>query len=368
VKNIPAATGDVLDDLDINFGTYDRASRNFTIDNNAIEAVHVMTDRLDANDTAVPSFLLRLVGLMNFDVRATAIYETYYPTCLREGFVAESRVDMQSGNGYKNGFCIHSNSHVEINNGNDCEPGVIISVPGYLDDFVQPNDKVTSNPGCEDAVRAGSYDIKVLDRIADIESGVTDPTSDWYRGYGNAASIVTITLDKQNNPLEFSDLPKDADGNLILQKVYNFDCTKTNAKISWGNAEVWRDIVVITNCKVDFSNSAHLVNMTLIITDDTTSSWSAPNGLTLGAVDKCDPGGEAQIVTYGGVSSASGLNLYGSQIIAAKNVDFAANADGIFGASIISGGEIDGTSGSSMAFCGNGLSNNFEAKYFRLAG
>lgn len=358
--NIPASLGSTLNDADINFGTYDPSTKEFTVDNSAIDAVHVVTDRLATNGNAVPAFLLRFVGFQNFDLRTSSVFETFYPTCLREGFVAESRVDVQSNNGFQNGFCIHSNSHVEINNGNNCDPGVIISVPGYLADFVQPTNKVTSNPGCADAVRAGSYEIKILKRLADIEAGVNDPNSPYYRTFLTSNTIVPRDLTQNNNQIEMSDFTQG--------RIYRLTCTKANGKISWGNAQTWREIVVITNCPVNFANSVHLEDLTLIITDTSNSSWSAPNGLTIGANDSCAAGGEAQIVTHGGVSSASGLNMFGGQIIAAKDVDFAANANGIEGASIIAGGEIDGTSNANMAFCGGGNTNHFQAAYFRLAG
>lgn len=67
------------------------------------------------------------------------------------------------------------------------------------------------------------------------------------------------------------------------------------------------------------------------------------------------------------MSFASGLMVFGSQLIASGDIDFAANANGIMGASMIAGGRIDGTSNMDMGFCGSGMENNYEANYFRLA-
>lgn len=373
--NVPSNLGSVLNDADINFGTYDRTKKQFTIDNTSFDAVHIVTDRLATNNNAVPAFLLRLIGFKNFDLRTSSVFETFYPTCLREGFVAEARVDMQSGNGFYNGFCIHSNTQVEINNGNTCEPGVIISVPGYLDDFVIPNNKVTSNPGCQDAVRAGSYDIKILDRINNIEAGVNDPLQpDYYRTFLTNNTVNNITLGSNNNQLEFSDLRTLASlspAQSIEGRVYKLNCTNPSGKIQWKAAQTWQKIVVITNCKVDFVGGPKLEEMTLIVTNSTSDSISASagsNGVTFGKADGCTAGGETQVVTHGSIDIAAKLSMYGSQIIAADNVTFAANANGIHGASIIAGGEIDGTSNASMAFCGNVNTVNFQAAYFRLAG
>ena len=55
--------------------------------------------------------------------------ETYRPGCLREGFVADKMVDIQSNNGFESGFCIHSNVGISINQNNTFEAGTIVSMP-----------------------------------------------------------------------------------------------------------------------------------------------------------------------------------------------------------------------------------------------
>ena len=64
---------------------------------------------------------------------------------------------------------------------------------------------------------------------------------------------------------------------------------------------------------------------------------------------------------------AADLRVYGGQIIALGDITFSANANGIQGASLISGQEISGTSNMDMGFCGTGMEGNYEAPYFRLA-
>jgi len=69
----------------------------------------------------------------------------------------------------------------------------------------------------------------------------------------------------------------------------------------------------------------------------------------------------------GGVSVAAGLSMFGGQILAKEDVDFAANADGMQGASIVTRGTINGTSNSKMGFCLSGMEQNFETDYYRMA-
>jgi hypothetical protein len=132
-------------------------------------------------------------------------------------------------------------------------------------------------------------------------------------------------------------------------------------------AETFKDMVIIGyGCRFSMSNGTALENMTLITTSTHDRSIDSPQGFRLGVNDNCGSGGGAQVVTWGGVRVAANLEMYGSQIIAAGPIDFAANAEGIKGASMVSGQTIDGTSNMSFGFCGTGMDNIFEAEYFRL--
>ncbi len=172
--NMPTSVyGDVLDEEAIQFGEYDRATKVFTPDEDSRDAVMVETSRLSSNGNPVGTFLLHLVGLTQWDVKRQSVFETFFPTCLMEGFVAQGVVDIQSNNSYFNGFCIHSNSHVEINQNNFFEAGTIVSMPD-TDDLVVPNDGLSEekNEGLEKALREGRWFIKILDRLDRVRQGV----------------------------------------------------------------------------------------------------------------------------------------------------------------------------------------------------
>ena len=96
--------------------------------------------------------------------------------------MAEDVVTVTSGNTYVEGFCIHSNTFVELTNGNTFESGVIVSMPDK-DDLVMPDGGLTSNPGLSEALRDGSIALRVTSRIDDIEAGLQDPSSPLYRSY-----------------------------------------------------------------------------------------------------------------------------------------------------------------------------------------
>jgi len=75
---------------------------------------------------------------------------------------------------------------------------------------------------------------------------------------------------------------------------------------------------------------------------------------------------DVQLVTRGGMNFPADLHMFGSQLLARLNIEFAANANGIQGASMVAGGRIDGTSNMNMSYCGSGMEDNYTADYFRL--
>lgn len=350
--------GIVLRTENIHFGTYDKATKSFNIDEDSRAAVYVKTDRLSENANPVTSFLLRIVGFSDWDVVTTSVFETYRPTCLREGFVAEEIVDVQSNNGFMNGFCIHSNQHVSANQNNLFEAGTIVSMPD-INDIDLASSGFEKNEGLEAALREGRLRLRIFARLKEIEAGMTNANSRYFRPYITDTTPIKIDLTANNNGLAMADLTSG--------RVHELTCTKPNGSLTMAG-EIFSGVVIITNCSIKMSASTAIEEATIIITDDGADSMTAPSGLRLGQNDNCADGGGAQLLTYGGISNAAKVEMYGSQIIAVGSVGFAAANDGIEGASIISASEIDITSGSSMAFCGSGMDTIFEAEYFRMAG
>ena len=360
-NNMPTAKfGDVLTEENIQFGSYDRATEVFTVDDNSRNAVLVKTERLTTNGNPVSSFLLQFVGFWNWDVRTTSVFETFYPTCLMEGFVADGVIDVQSNNSYFNGFCMHSNSHVTINNNNYFEPGTIVSMPDTNDLVVTTNgNDEPKNDGLEEALREGKYFIKILSRLDKIVEGIKDRDSRYARDYINNYNINQITAGNGNNTsVSFAKATIDP-SDLMQRRVNTADCSN---ELTLGPG-TYENVVLISECNVKISNNVILTNATLITKGSVNGSH-----IVLGVDDGCAAGGGAQLLAYGEVAFSSQIELYGGQIIAVGDIDFQANGDGMKGASIVSGGNIDSTSNLNFGFCGTGMEHSFLAEYFRLAG
>ena len=357
--NMPSERyGAALTADDIEFGTWDSSaapSERFKPNANARSAVRATTRQVSSRANEVRTFLLRLVGLDSFDVAATAVFSLYQPPCLREGFVAEGKVDMQSNNNFFKGFCIHSNDHVRFNQNNYFEEGTIVSMPD-LDKLDIPNSGFEQNEGLEAALREGRMDIRILDQLEDIIDGLLDRDVDYLPDYINPLDpIVTLA---PNNNLEASDFTPG--------RVHRITCSNSNGKFGFRNDVVLSEIVIVTNCQISMSQSMRLEDVVVATTNTDSKSISGASSANFGRDDNCAPGGGAQIITLGGMEFPSSLGIFGSQLLAQGSIKFAARADGIQGASMVAGGQIDGTSNSTMALCGTGMDDNFEADYFRM--
>jgi len=400
--NMPAGRyGEVLRLENIHFGSYFYSTGSFQIDDTRSEAVWVGTDRLLENANPVGSFLLRLVGFSTFDVRTPAVFVNGDPPCIGAGFFANGRVDMQSNNEFYDGFCISSGYQVEFQQGNyfeqildgEMDNDVIVSMP-FLSNLIVPGgalDPAALHPGAPEPETsgfrqneglwearrdgAGTFDVMAfIDKIvADIQKSGTEHTRSFIAN-SDTWKTVNVTSGASNaNGNGGSNGNSGSNGNGGGQgnnsepsPISPENCTTFSVACLWPDAinrvncdgddltipaETFSNVVVITDCNLKFANGAVVINATFITESTHPSSITSPQGLQVGADDGCVNGGGAQLITYGGMKTAARLSLFGSQIIAAGDVNFAAQADGFVGASVIAGGEIDGTSLSTFYGC-----------------
>lgn len=347
-----SAFGAVLNDADIEFGRFDIDTLSFEPLSGSRSAVKVTTRRTLENDNAVATYMLKLVGLDEWNLSVTSVFTTYHPTCLREGFVAEGSVDLQSNNTYSNGFCIHSNSYVSLNSNNYFEPGTIVSMTN-LDDIELPNSGYDSNTGLADALREGSWNIRIINRIDALIAGLLSFDPRYLPSY--------IT----SNSVEVFPTRNVTQAELVEGRLHTYTCAG-GAALTIKADVIVKNVVIVTSCQIKFEQGVQIINSVVASTDTSSKSMSASSGLQIGLNDNCAEGGGSQLVTQGSMDFPSALQIFGSQLLAKHDISFAANADGIQGAAVVAGGEISGTSNMSMGFCGTGMENNFHAEYFKL--
>lgn len=350
----PGSFGDVLIPSDIQFGSWDAGAERFTVDNTSKDAVMVNTARFASRGNRVPAFLLDIVGFEGWNIQSGAVFETYIPTCFREGFTAVGVVDVQSNNDFTNGFCIHSNAYVKVSSNNTFGDDTVVSMPdtGQLQ---LPNSGFETNDGLAEALREGRYIFRILNRLADIIYGVG--TGDPLYTPDYITNLTPVSLPSKN--------AKESD--FVPGRIHTYSCPGGPA-LQIESGATLNDVVLYTSCKVKFGSDVTLDNVVIATTSSSAQSVTAASGLQVGRDDACAEDGGSQILTMGSISIPANLKVYGGQLIAMGDIAFSANANGVEGASFIAGGTISGTSNMTMGFCGSGFERNFEAQYFHLRG
>ncbi|TFL15988.1 pilus assembly protein TadG-related protein [Jannaschia formosa] len=355
-RSLPAAIhGTVIETADVVFGEWDETLRTFVASPGAKEAVFVDTSRVDQRGNAVNTFLLKLIGFEAFSVIRQSVAHVYNPTCMLEGFVAESYVDVTSNNYYTSGFCIHSNGYIEVSSNNTYEEGVIVSMPDRQD-IVLPNSGLETNVGLAEALRDSYYEIDAADRVLAMKQGITNPSSPYYPDY--LISPMPRTLDWKNKLDETTWQPG---------YIHEATCNSTNQRLNVPQDTVLRQGVLITNCEVSFGSGAAVEDVTVITTSPSVNSITGAAGIRMGVDDDCAPGGGAQFFTLGGLRVPASFRIFGSQVIAGGPVNFVADTGGVDGALVVSDQSIEATSGGTIGFCGvDGLPDWAKRPYYRI--
>ena len=344
--------GAVLSTQDIDFGRWDYASRTFTADPYSVEAVRVRPGRTDARGNAVAAHLFRMIDKPFWDLAAQAVFVTFDPHCFREGFVGEGVVDVQSNNGFENGFCVHSNTYVSVNSNNTFEAGTVVSMPDSTTVDL-PRSGFVTNLGLQAALRNGYYRLRVLGQLDRIHDDLYLASGHFLPDYVSGSAPILLTGWKFGS------------ADFIPGRVHRISCGGHDVQVDAGTT--LSHVVIVTDCAIKFGQSVTLEDAVIFTRSTDDKSIYSASSLQIGKNDNCVAGGGAQIITYGGMVVPSDLRFYGGQVIARGSVDFSANSGGIQGASIVAGGTISGTSNMSMGYCGTGMENNFDVPYFRLA-
>lgn len=384
-SNMPSSFfGGVISASDIEFGVWNRTTRAFTVDETSRSAVRVLTHRDAAGGNEIATYLLKFAGYQSWDVRTSSVFETYVPDCLREGFVAENMVDIQSNNAYFDGFCIHSNDVVSLNSNNYFEEGTVVSMPDStrLD---MPASGYTSNEGLVQALRYGAIQIRLINALREVPStpfltgsqamwayiqlATRDGQLDYLSGTPRTINIVngqpapsSATADTIQAGRDLLDRA----GNLGLRPnaVNYVYCSSFSTQLQI--RQTLTNVVVITNCQVNFGSGGALENGLIATLHTSASAITGSSDTRIGVIDDCAAGGGAQLIALGGMNFAAGISIHGGQLIALREIAFAANGEGLRGTSIISGETVSGTSNMSMGLCGSGMEDNLSLDYFRM--
>lgn len=412
--------GITMDRDDIQFGTYNTSTRVFTADSSSMQAVRAVARFSDDRNNAAVTFLFRLLGRDGFDIAAEAVFIAEPKHCLNQGFIANGIVDIRSNNEFSNQFCIHSNEHVSVNQNNTYDPGTIVSMPDknlldlpgieYNEDgtIKEDSDAWDRNTGLYDALRNHSIDIdRVINRMENMMHAYLGDESPWremphpdiefdtpmgypdyildYASYrdpivmsnvqsitteeilskgitGAVTETVTEIVDGVEVQTEVETEPANTTG---TGRIYYIDCKGNSGLTIDASTMPLNDVIIMTPCEINFSKNSQVHRARIVTTSTSADSISTPSGLVLGGPTACQDGG-AQLFTMGGIRIPSGLEVNGSQMMAQGDIQFAANSNGLTGASFMANGTISGTSNGRMSLCNAWIPDIFEIAYFRM--
>lgn len=296
----------------------------------APNAVAVVVHRNDATGNAVKTFFMNLVSFVDggderraFDINVRSISAlTSTRRCSSaDGIYARDQVTLTSSNFIGAGYCVHSQSDVWLPQQNIFEPGAGLSMP----DLDNCRNKCTdsANPGSE----AAAFERNLLMRdmntwITEVAETFSDrffshPERDEFFASKSldvpalpaleAVGIDTGALTKgavvQIGQSDFESLTEIPGG-----LVYDVSCSANgngpNARLTIDSAnggDALSDVVIVTNCSLEFGSAASVSGSLLISTKQGSSATvTASSGAFIGeASNSCGTGDKSLIMALG---------------------------------------------------------------------
>jgi len=328
--------GEVLRGEDIEFGAWDPVRRTFEAAEEP-DSVRLTLRRSEINGNGEPTTLLRLVGQFDWDLSAQSVARVVMGVperpetndCWNNGMISRQFVRTRSNNVFSD-VCIHGETGVGFRNNNDFVRATLVSMPdlGMLD---LPGSGFQRNWGLDDRLIARDNDPWIVDHVDEMIEELR-------------VDNLAVEIDVDAFRLE----------DLAPGVTYWIGCG-TAGTLTIPKDAVLQDMILLTDCAVDFSRGVVLIDTTIGTTGDAASASghtvSTPAGLMLGVDDDCTPGGGARLLIDGTFHSAAKLRMNGSQIIASGEVKLAAQARGLDGFSVLAGGDIDVTSNNGFGAC-----------------
>lgn len=360
----PRINGTVLTEEDVHIGTWDFASRTFTLGGSEPNAVHVITRRAARNANPVQMNFLRILSLFGldpqWDVNTAAIAVRYQPECLRDGLVARLRVDLQSNNSFYNGLCAHGQENgVAVRQNNYFEPGVQLSMAD-LGNLFAPNPE--GNVGLLEALVEGDLwplDVSQLDElIAGLQTLDPDHLPAYMHDLAPLAGPTMVTVDETYA------------GPYLPYHVYDVNCTSPGRQLSLPGNTLLEKVVIVADCRIHAPANSTIV-------DGVLASSAMGNGANpydqhvinlagnpnLGLPDDCEEGGGVEIYAAASVHIAAGGDVNGLRVVAGGDVELTANAGAVNGISVQAGQEIHATANNAFGRCTGGVPGRFAWTY-----
>ena len=410
--------GAVVTPSNIVFGRWNGSSFNPT--GTPVNAAKVTAQRTASVGNELPTLILSKFGLLSsWDVGASSVTEAYFQNCpSQEGIMAGGGLQIASNNLFVGRLCLHGEHYVDLNNNNEFQTNTAGDIPGLS---FGPEGAVCS--GFDDCQTEGFTNVTVNntnltesmidgptlsmpdvpEMISDIELVLANPLayageSDGRNHYipknlvtnpdratGEAATLATpllpdlallpagvdsddvqivngvVRIEMTADEFQFA-VQNAAATPLPPNAIYtvNDGCASGNRRLELDDTVVVSDIVLMTSCRVLFSNDIQFVDSYLFTTySGSNSAVHGSAGVVLGGGTCANAHGGSTIVSVNSnVDFAAGFAMNNSQIISGADVDIAAQPNGMEGTSILAANDVRVTSNGEWQGCPNASDAN----------
>lgn len=222
-------------------------------------AIRVTTRRSAASGNPLRTLFLRLLGLENMDISASAVaFRNTRLPCSGGGFFSAQRSVTGNANIFGEGFCLHGEVGVTINNTNSFEPGSVISMPD-LNNFEEGR----TNQGVEEALRAQGYRFTLPDQVPVTIDAMREGAlaGDALPPFLTSGPVMLNQIDRHTNlapnTLYVVNGPVDLGSNQTLREIGIVASGDISA-----NSNLWLDRVILaTDGDISFNSNSMLGNL-----------------------------------------------------------------------------------------------------------
>jgi hypothetical protein len=384
--------GAVLDENEVFFGIWDRASRTFTENLTAPNAVRVITRRDDSNSNPLATNFLRILSLWGlpfdrFNIAVEAYAARILPDCLyKNGLIAGNEVRVESNNTFYQ-LCIHGDNQeddpgkdfaVNISNNNDFDDTVAISIGDRDGDGTGMDDRPNLCKQNEINCDPDQWDyVDPWDVLPETEA-IADITNTLLNGSVDAlADFVPNYIGSEPGDLDFTSLADNIveivngaeyTGDFIPGNIYRIRCSnKTNPISLPTGGVVLERIIIATDCNINASNALSIRDVIISSSNpgnkgqgELFETVHIASDADIGDGSFCDPTtgelssdttGQVSIYAMGSVSITSKSDVHGLLVWALGDIEMTAGGE-VDGISAIAGHDVTATSNGSYSFCG----------------
>lgn len=356
------SSGHAMTSDDVTVGTWSQAARSFQPGGMLPDAIQVRLRQTVDDLDPVPAAFLRIANLLDWDVDVQAVAQRYVPDCLRDGLIADQRVDISSNNGFVNQVCIHGQDGVALRNDNYFGQGATVSMPDPETMLGVRRGGMTSNPGLPHALRQQSLKSRLVPQVGDYMDDLLTKQTYVLPAYVDPALPIIV---KDEN-WDFADLSP--------SRVYHVQCAPGGI-LEVPADRVLVNMVLISDCEISVGSGVTMINV--ILASRAAGDGSRPldeativfaDNVNLGLPDNCTPGGGVQVFSNASVRFSSSMTLNGVQIVAKGDIALGARRNGTNGINAHAGQDIRLTSSNMFGICSGGSPQFFPVWYYRVVG